>query len=404
MLRKSLFAGLCGVLVGAPVVMADTLPAVADTQINLTAVGAKGGALPTLAVKNAGAGADYRTFVRFDLSALPLGLPVQKATLRLWPNLVTTEGNVEIAAVLGPWDESSLAAVTAPDISATIRSFPVRKTMLKTWIHVDVTVLVQDWLLGVLPNYSAEAAGLANNGLALVGGVSDDVNVRFDSKESLQTSHPMELEVVLGLPNGTGDITAVLPHNTTTNPSYVGLVGGGNLGELRLGVDPLLIQRRVSGSCAVGSSIRAINLDGAVVCEADDAPVPPTLQVLAIAGGAQLLGTGLTYQWVGQTVFTGTLTGTHRVFGAAAVAMQLLSPSPEQLPLGLCYQSAGGAITSFAGVNTPTHNFSTQRASYPAAASGTLGAGNWKLGLCMVNRASATINAGDVSGWFLITN
>ena len=94
MTRKHLLAGAVAALSCATPVLADTLPAIADSQVNLTSVAAKGGTLTTTTVKNSPPGAALRTFVKFDLRALPSGLPVTKATLRLWPNLVTTAGTI----------------------------------------------------------------------------------------------------------------------------------------------------------------------------------------------------------------------------------------------------------------------------------------------------------------------
>ncbi len=79
--------------------------------------------------------------------------------------------------------------------------------------------------------------------------------------------------------SGTGDITAV---NAGT-----GLSGGGTSGSVTLSADTNYLQRRVSGSCDSGSSIRSISSTGTVTCETDDIG-----NITAVNAGTGLSGGG----------------------------------------------------------------------------------------------------------------
>jgi hypothetical protein len=73
-----------------------------------------------------------------------------------------------------------------------------------------------------------------------------------------------------------GDITAV---NAGT-----GLTGGGTSGDVTVNADTTYMQRRVSSTCAAGSSIRVIGSDGSVTCEADGVEYQNVV-VVAKSGG-----------------------------------------------------------------------------------------------------------------------
>ena len=63
---------------------------------------------------------------------------------------------------------------------------------------------------------------------------------------------------------GGGDITAV---NVAAGS---GLTGGGAAGDVAVGTDSNILQRRVTGTCTGESSVATVDLDGTVTCETDD--------------------------------------------------------------------------------------------------------------------------------------
>lgn len=184
-------------LTAVPWLRADTLNVAGDAHTSSTQPNSKFGLLPLMTVRSAPSGAILNSYTKFDLSALPPAPSVDKAVLRLWVGLVVTPGTIEVVPVLEPWQEGTITANSSPDLGSPITSFAVASGDFLHYIDVDVTALAQDWASGYL----------ANNGLALRGVSPGSVNVVFDTKESILTSHGPELEVALaggGMPGPPG--------------------------------------------------------------------------------------------------------------------------------------------------------------------------------------------------------
>jgi hypothetical protein len=135
-------------------------------------------------------------FVKFKLTGgtqtgvgdLPSGTPgghVAKATLKLFVVGVGAAGSFDVYRVTAPWTEGG-ADAPAYDAASPVAT-GVQVTAADSFVTIDITPLVKDWL-DFDPNNPA-AGGQPNHGLALVASAAaPDTSVEFDSKEAAQTS------------------------------------------------------------------------------------------------------------------------------------------------------------------------------------------------------------------------
>lgn len=212
-----------GLALGVPsLARADTAHVRADTYACRSAPSRNFGGGPTVALvgdPQAGSSPICTGFVRFDLSALPAGVPVTKATLRLWVSRVWRAGAVDVSAVLEPWEEKTLKGSAAPSLGPVVASMLITAVDQQGFATVDVTEAVQDWVNnpGASPNH----------GFALSPGAL--TVVELDSKESPLTSHPIELEVTPagpeGPPGATGAEGPIGPAGPDGAPGPQGLAG-----------------------------------------------------------------------------------------------------------------------------------------------------------------------------------
>ena len=145
------------------------------------------GALGTMS-----AGPGSYSLIQFDLSALQgLGLisaNIQKATVTLFVNTVTTPGGVDVGLTGQAWTEMGatyqnfnlgLVQVFANDIPVTTAG---------EYVTFDITTQAKGWLTNAV----------TNNGLIVKAAAASPATwVWFDTKESTTTSHPAIFEVVL---------------------------------------------------------------------------------------------------------------------------------------------------------------------------------------------------------------
>ncbi len=164
-----------------------------------------------------------KTFIKFQLqSSLPGGVAaanVAKATLKLYLSPGTNpSGAIDIYPIISAWSESTLNASSPPALASTAFATGISAGKANSFLVVDVTQLVQEWLSG----------SLENDGIALVAHTSTTYVV-FDSKEGVVTSHEPRLEIVLansGPQGPAGPQGAQGAQGPQGNPGPQGIIGG----------------------------------------------------------------------------------------------------------------------------------------------------------------------------------
>jgi hypothetical protein len=158
---------------------ADTFVSSAFSKTNFGSVG----------TMNVGPGST--SYVQFNLSGIPTGATVTKATLRLYVDLVISNGSFDVYQVNKSWSESTITYNNQPlplGTSATGgHPASITSSSFSQFLLIDVTSLVQGWVGGTIPNY-----GVA---LALPSGSA--ANFYLDSKESLLTANGPQLVIAL---------------------------------------------------------------------------------------------------------------------------------------------------------------------------------------------------------------
>jgi hypothetical protein len=169
-----------------------------------------------------------KAYLIFDLSSLPSSLTASNlsaARLNLYVSSLTASGALTVQMVTNDWQEATRSQ-TAPGVSATvIGTIPAGDVVAKTFIEVDVTSAVFNWLNGA-----------SNFGLAIA---TTSGNLRLASKEGLGTGFPAMLEIeryasageldASELTNGTlplSSLPAAVVTNDATGVSLTGAFSG----------------------------------------------------------------------------------------------------------------------------------------------------------------------------------
>src|SRR5580698_2125338 len=154
------FLALCAIF-SALATAAQQVPPSADTFVISSTPTTNYGNYDFLAV-----GSGENSYISFNLSGVPAGSVVTKATLRLFVDTVTTSGQFSVYDLPSSpaWAESTLTYNSRPALGASAspaNPITISSASLNNFVLVDITQTVQGWI-----NNPSTNAGVA---LALVG-------------------------------------------------------------------------------------------------------------------------------------------------------------------------------------------------------------------------------------------
>src|ERR1700693_5688682 len=197
---------------------------------------------------------EENAYLKFDFSPLPAGTTgtnIDKATLVLYANAVRKAGTFNVVAVDGAWTESTVTSATVPSTNQVEATGG--EVAANSFVTVDLTGLVRDWVDGVV----------TNNGIALIPNTSA-LDALFDSKETAKSSHQARL-IITTVDAGVNG--AMGPTGTTGAQGLTGSTGlTGTIGAQGLtgpaGATPPIGAQRLTDPSGPTDTIGAPGLTG----------------------------------------------------------------------------------------------------------------------------------------------
>ncbi|MGZ8243194.1 tail fiber domain-containing protein [Methylomagnum sp.] len=290
---------------------AITAPVIADAHLAPGNVGSS----PTISIGPAAKG-----LLRFDLSALPINtLPsdITRATLVFFTKSVPATGQLRIRAIdaATPWSEATATAATPLAFTGTpATSGTIAKA--NTYYLVDVTTLAQS------------AFNPAGATLELALDPAPDTPtaaLSFDSKESIQTSHPAYLDIQLA--GSAVNFTGALSGDITGSQgaTVVTQVGGSSAANIHAA------EQAVTAATATNTPHTLVKRDASGSFAAETG----SFISLKVLGGSPTLGRVLTSDADGTASWQLPASNGWSLIGNASDASQFIGTTDNLNPLAI---------------------------------------------------------------------